>query len=269
MDCKKALQDSGGDIEKAVEYLRKRGIAVAAKKASRIAAEGIIADLSTDDGGFHALVEVNCETDFVAKTDDFQKYAASAAKLVLNEKPRDLDALMNLKLSGKRVLDFQNELVAKIGENIRIRRFETLARGAKEKIAKYIHPGSKIASLVLFSDPADRLSDQLAREVAMHVAAMNPQFIGKEDVPEDYISKEKEIFAEQMAGEKKPPEIMEKIIFGKLAKHLSEVCLEDQIFVKDPEGKNSIKKTLQKVDSGIKIKKFIRLQVGEGIEGKK
>lgn len=268
MDCKKALESSGGDIEGAVEYLRKKGLATAAKKASRIAAEGLIASAASRDGKVHALVEVNCETDFVVKTDDFQKYAASVAALTLEKQPKDVEALGKLPFEGRTVSDYQTGLVAKIGENIRARRLEIVRTGGNQKIAKYVHPGSRIVALVVFEDPASKLTDEAGREIAMHTAAMNPSYVSKEEIPQAVLEKEKAIFKEQMANEKKPPEILEKIIQGKLAKQLAEVCLEDQIFVKDPDGKMSVKNVLKKIDPGIKIRSFIRLQVGEGIEKK-
>lgn len=267
MDCKKALQEADGNIDTAIDNLRKKGLAKAAKKSTRAAAEGIIADLEQD--GKYVLVEVNCETDFVVKTEDFQNYSKELAKLVFEKEPKDLDSLLALDFNGKTVNDFQTDLVARIGENIRVRRFEIRNAKENEKIGKYIHAGSKIGTLVIYEDPNNKLEGQLAKEIAMHAAAMNPMYTNKEAVPEAHLAKEKEIFMEQMANEKKPPEILEKIIQGKVVKHLNEICFEDQVFVKDPDGKTSIKNTLKKVDAGIKIKDFVRLQVGEGIEKKK
>lgn len=268
MDCKKALQEANGDVDTAVDNLRKKGLAKAAKKAGRIAAEGIIEDKMSSDGNTAVLVEVNCETDFVVKTEDFRKYSANLAEVVLKEEPADLDSLLGLKIDGKLIKDFQTDLVAKIGENIHVRRFDVMKSAKAEKIGVYIHAGSKIGAMVLFDDPASKLEDQLAKEVAMHVAAMSPIYPNKDSVPESYISKEKEIIKEQISSDKKPPEILEKIMQGKLSKQLSEVCLEDQVFVKDTDGKTTVKNTLKKVDPSIKIKQFVRLQVGEGIEKK-
>lgn len=269
MDCKKALEAAGGDIEEAISNLRKKGLATAAKKAGRIAAEGTITDAASSDGNTHALVEVNCETDFVVKTDDFREFSSGVVDLVINERPADLEKLFKLKLKGKSVKDYQTELVAKIGENINVRRFEVAGPSGKEKLFKYIHPGSKIGVLVLIDDPNGKLEEQLGKEIAMHVAAMNPTYVAKEDIPQDYIEKEKEICREQTADAKKPQEILEKIVIGKLNKHLSEICLEDQIFVKAEDGKTSVRNTLKKADPAIKIRRFIRLQVGEGVEKKK
>ena len=269
MDCKKALQESNGDLEAAIDYLRKKGLATAAKKAGRVAAEGTIVVTTSGDSKSHAVVEVNCETDFVTKTEDFQNYSKEIAELIVNEKPADLDALLSCSMGGKTVKEVQTDIVAKIGENIHVRRFETIQLEGSDKVTQYVHPGSKIAVLALFDDPNGKLDEQLAREVAMHVAAMNPMYVRSEDVPTDFIEKEKEIFMEQMANEKKPPEIMEKIIQGKISKQLKEICLEDQAFVKSEDGKTSVKNTLKNVDPGIKIKSFVRLQVGEGVEKKK
>jgi len=267
MDCKRALQESDGDLDAAVDCLRKKGLATAAKKAGRVAAEGTI--VVATSGNVHALVDVNCETDFVTKTEDFQNYSKEIADVVVSEKPADLDALLTCSMRGKTAKDVQTDIVAKIGENIHVRRFEIVEVGGSDKITQYVHPGSKIAVLALFDDPNGKLDDQLAREIAMHVAAMNPMYVRGEDVPADFIEKEKEIFMEQMANEKKPPEIMEKIIQGKVAKQLKDICLEDQAFVKSEDGKTSVKNTLKNVDPGIKIKSFVRLQVGEGVEKKK
>jgi len=267
MDCKRALQESDGDLDAAVDCLRKKGLATAAKKAGRVAAEGTI--VVATSGNVHALVDVNCETDFVTKTEDFQNYSKEIADVVVSEKPADLDALLTCSMRGKTAKDVQTDIVAKIGENIHVRRFEIVEVGGSDKITQYVHPGSKIAVLALFDDPNGKLDDQLAREIAMRVAAMNPMYVRGEDVPADFIEKEKEIFMEQMANEKKPPEIMEKIIQGKVAKQLKDICLEDQAFVKSEDGKTSVKNTLKNVDPGIKIKSFVRLQVGEGVEKKK
>ena len=268
MDCKRALQEANGNIDEAIDFLRKKGLATAAKKAGRAAAEGVISDKTVNDN-FHVLVDVNCETDFVTKTDDFKKFAEDITNIITEKTPGSIDELMKLEFNGKKVEDYQTEIVSRIGENICTRRFEMMKAEENEKVAKYIHAGSKIGVLVKFEDPNKKLEDQLAREIAMHVAAMSPSYVRKEDVPEDYLNKEKDIFKEQMASEKKPPEMLEKIILGKINKHLNEICLEDQVFVKDTEGKSPIKNILKKVDPALKIKEFVRFQVGEGVEKKK
>lgn len=267
MDCKKALGEAAGDMEKAGELLRKWGIATAAKKAGRVAADGTIGSYFANDGKLGVLVEVNCETDFVVKTPDFQNYVKTLTDIVRDKNPGDLDALFGINCQGTTIRDLETNLVAKIREKLGVRRFVRWdVGGATTKIAQYIHAGGKIGVMVGFKDPSSKLGDAQAREVAMHIAAMNPLFVGKEDVPQAVLAKEKEILLSQMAKENKPPEIMEKIMTGKLSKYYAEVCLEDQIFVRDPEGKLTVGKALSKIDPGIKVEKFVRLQVGEGIE---
>jgi elongation factor Ts len=210
------------------------------------------------------MVEVNCETDFVCKTDEFQKYVKDVAGLVANTKPADLEALLGLNLNGKKIADIQTEMVARIGENIGIRRFVNKKFDGKTvKASLYIHAGSKIGVTVLFEDPSDKLTEIAAKDVAMHIAAMNPSYVRKGDISEAIIAKEKEVFTAQMANEKKPPEILAKIVEGKVSKYLSEICLDDQIFVRDPAGKQTVSQMLKTVDSAIKVKEFVRYQVGE------
>ncbi len=269
MDCKKALGEAAGDMEKANELLRKWGIATAAKKQGRTAADGTIGSYFAGDGKVGVLVEVNCETDFVVKTPDFQDYVKTLTEIVREKNPKDLDALLGINHQGTAIRELETNLVAKIREKLGVRRFVRWeADGKTTKIAQYIHAGSKIGVMVSFNDPASKLTDAQAREVAMHIAAMSPHFVRKEEVPQTVLTKEKEILMAQMAKENKPPEIMEKIVTGKLSKYYSEVCLEDQIFVRDPEGKLTVGKALSKIDPGIKVDKFVRFQVGEGIEKK-
>jgi elongation factor Ts len=168
------------------------------------------------------------------------------------------------------VRDLETELVGKIGEKLGARRFVRWSvDGSQNKLAQYIHAGNKIGVMVEFADPAGKLGNAKAREVAMHVAAMHPRWVSKEDIPESVIAKEREIVLHQMADQKKPQEILEKIADGKLNKFYSEVCLDNQVFVCDPEGKNTVSKALSTIDNGIKVKRFVRLQVGEGVEQKK
>lgn len=261
MDCKRALSDSGGDMEKAIDSLRKAGLAKAAKKASRSASEGLVC-LKIDNDVI-TMVEVNCETDFVCKTDDFQSFVKNVTNHVSATKPADMDALLASQMNGKKLNDLQTELVAKIGENLGIRRFAIKKAGAGIKVNNYVHAGSKIGVVALFEDPNNKLTDAAAKDVAMHVAAMNPQFVRRGDVPEDVIAREKEVFKGQMANEKKPPQVLEKIIEGKLNKYLSEICLEDQIFIRDAQGKQSVGNMLKALDPAIKIKEVVRFQVGE------
>ncbi|MFA4875181.1 MAG: translation elongation factor Ts [bacterium] len=268
MDCKSALAEAQGDMNTAVEVLRKKGIATAAKKAGRTAADGLVGSVLSKDGRLGVLIEVNCETDFVTKTEDFQHFVTRVAEVVRDSNPGTLDDLMTAKAGGQTVQEVQTALVAKIGENLGVRRFSRVEAGNGKKLSRYIHAGSKIGVLVTFNDPSAKLDDTTAREVAMHVAAMHPQYVRRDDVPESVLAKEREIMLAQMADTKKPPEILEKIVNGKMGKLFTEICLEDQIFVRDPDGKSSVGAWLKKIDQGIALDGFVRLQVGEGIEKK-
>ena len=264
LDCQNALKESGGNMEKAVDFLRKKGLAAAAKKASRSAKEGMLGFYSDSKGNEQALVEVNCETDFVVKTEDFQNFVKKLTNQIVAQKPNDLNAAFEIKMDGRSVRDTLTDLVGKIGENIQFRRFVNWkTNGSAEKITSYLHAGNKIGVLVRFEN-ATALKVESGRDVAMHIAAMSPQFVSKEQVGSDTIEKEKEIYRAQMKDEKKPAAIMEKILEGKIKKHLADVCLEDQNFVKDPEGKKSVKEWLTAQAPGAKIKEFVRLEVGEG-----
>jgi len=268
MDCKSALAEAGGDIDAAVELLRKKGVATAAKRAGRTAADGLIGYCVSGDAKLGVLVEVNCETDFVTKTDDFQGFVNRVAEVVRDANPNGLDELMETKVDGTTVKEIQMALVAKIGEKLGVRRFARVEAGSNGKVAQYIHAGSKIGVIVKYEDPNDKLEESTAREVAMHVAAMHPQYVRRDDVPESVIAKEKEIMLAQMAETKKPPEIMAKIVTGKMGKVFTEICLEEQVYVRDPDGKSSVGKWLKRIDDGIRIDSFVRLQVGEGVEKK-
>jgi elongation factor Ts len=268
MDCKKALTEAKGDIEAAIEVLRKKGISTAAKKAGRTAADGLIGSFMSRDSKLAVLVEVNCETDFVTKTEDFQNFVSTVTNLVRDLNPTSLDQLLSAPFGKSTVKDAQTALVAKIGENLGVRRFARVKVEGGGKLATYVHAGSKIGVIVAFEDSSDKLAGITAREIAMHVAAMSPRYLRRDDVPESVIEKEKEIMLAQMANLKKPPEIMEKIVDGKIGKVFTEICLEDQIYVRDPEGKATVGQWLGKIDKSIKIKSFERLQVGEGIEKK-
>ena len=269
MDCKKALTEANGNMETATEVLRKRGIAVAAKKAGRVAADGTIGYYFSDDAKLGVLVEINCETDFVTKTPDFQNYVVLITDIIKSQKPNDMEGLMSLPHNGSELKNMETDLVAKIGEKLGTRRFVRWeAEDNKTKLSQYIHAGNKIGVMVEFSDPSGKLTDKTAKEVAMHVAAMSPQYVKKDDIPESVIAKEREIFISQMVDQKKPKEILEKIAEGKLNKFYSEACLDNQLFVCDPNGKASVKDALKAIDKDIEINKFVRIQVGEGIEKK-
>jgi len=257
MECKKALVETNGDLDAAIEVLRKSGLAQADKKASRIAAEGKIA-LAIADGGKEAvMVEVNCETDFVAKDASFIAFADAVANNALNDKPADVDALMATSIDGASVEQARQALVSKIGENIKVRRF--VRESTDGTLGAYIH-GGKIGVLVSVSGG----NEELARDLAMHVAALNPEYVSADDVPADVIAHEKEILIAQAEGSGKPAEIVEKMVTGRLRKHLSGITLLGQPFVKD--GDVTVAKLLQQ--NSASVNGFDRLAVGEGIEKK-
>ena len=268
MDCKKALAESQGDMEKAVDFLRKAGMASAAKKAGRLASEGLVEIVR--EGNVAAMVEVNCETDFVGKTEDFQNFLKQLTQEVAQHKPADLEALLkhNFQSQGKPVEVVVQEMVGKIGENISVRRFSLLQAGQGEQFGAYLHMGNKIGAIVKAKGDPAKLKEEALKDVAMHVAAAIPRYVRKEQIPAEEKAKEKEIYLAQMKDSGKPAEILEKIVEGKLAKYAADVCLEDQIFIKDPTGKKSVSKYLQEIDPSAKIVEFVRYQVGEGLAKK-
>lgn len=254
MDCKKALQAADGDIEKAIEDLRKESGLKAAKKAGRTAAEGLVLTRISDDGSYGVMVEVNTETDFAAKDDNFTDFAGFVLDTVFSKKETDIDALLAAGLEQTR-----QELVQKIGENITVRRAAMIeAEGAT--VGAYVHSNNKIAVLVALRGG----DEELARDVAMHVAAVNPMVVSAEDVPADVLAKESEIYTAQAAESGKPADIVEKMVSGRLRKYVEEVSLTEQAFVKDPDVK--VGKLVK--DAGAEIIGFIRYEVGEGIEKK-
>ncbi len=261
MECKRALTEASGDIEASIETMRKSGLAKADKKAGRIAAEGIVALKASDDNKTAALVEVNCETDFVSKGEDFQAFAKAVAACVLNNRPADLGSLMELPISdngGASVEIGRRELIAKIGENVNVRRFR-LMESQGGTLGIYLH-GTRIGVLVDLAGG----DAELAKDIAMHVAASRPACIAAEDVSPELLEKERRIFAAQAAESGKPENIIEKMVTGRLQKFLKEVTLLGQPFVKDPE--ISVKKLL--AGKGAKVLGFERIEVGEGIEKK-
>ena len=257
MECKRALVETGGDIEAAVEHMRKQGLAKADKKAGRIAAEGLVVIASTPDHKTAAIIEVNCETDFVAGGDDFRNFAQAVGDLVLARRPADMDALLALPLGTSSVEETRRTLIAKIGENIGVRRFEIL--NSAGMVGSYVH-GTRIGVLVAIEGG----DEGLARDLAMHVAASRPQYVDESQIPGDFLAKEREILIEQAKGEGKPAEIVAKMVEGRLRKQLAEITLVGQPFIKDPDTK--VGKLLG--DHGATVKGFIRFEVGEGIEKK-
>ena len=258
MECKKALVETDGDIEAAIELMRKSGAAKAEKKAGRTAAEGIIAFKSSDDGKKAVMVEVNCETDFVTKGDDFQNFAAEVAQLALDNMPADIDALLGLTMaSGDTVAEATKNLIAKIGENINVRR--VVCKTTDGVLGSYLH-GGRIGVLVELQGG----DEALAKDIAMHVAASNPACVSEDDVDPALIEKEKEIFTAQAAESDKPPEIVEKMVGGRIKKFLKEITLTGQPFVKNPD--QTVEQLLK--EAGATVTGFERLEVGEGIEKK-
>jgi len=262
MECKKALVEANGDLAKAEELLRIRLGNKASKASSRTAAEGVVAISVTGDGRTGAIVEVNCETDFVAKNDDFLGFAKSLADLVLKKNPSDVTALSGLPLGGSTVEQTRTALVGKIGENLSIRRFTRIE--AKGRLSQYVHGGAKVGVLVDFAGG----DEQLGKDVAMHVAGHNPRPIAlsKEQVPADLIKKERDIAAAKAAESGKPADIVAKMVEGSVQKFLKEVTLLGQPFVKDPTGKQTIEALLKSKSASVAA--FALYVVGEGIEKK-
>ena len=260
MECKKALTETDGDMEAAVQLLRTSGAAKADKKAGRVAAEGVVSIYISDDKKLGVIVEVNSETDFVAKGEDFQRFAADIAEAVAATNPADIDALNATKLaSGETVDETRRALIAKLGENITVRRFERVEATGDAEISSYQH-GLKIGVLVSSAGG----NENLGKDLAMHVAALKPLCISTDEVPADAVEKEKEVFSAQAAESGKPPEIIEKMIMGRINKFLNEVALHGQDFVKDPA--MTIGKLLKAENAS--VVSFTRVEVGEGIEKK-
>jgi elongation factor Ts len=255
MECKKALVETKGDLDAAAELMRKTGLAKADKKATRVAAEGTVA--IERSGSDATLVEVNCETDFVARSDEFQGFARDVAVAALKAAPSSLEELLLASHGGSTLDERRRALIAKIGENIAVRRFVRVS--SPGPLGTYIH-GTRIGSVVALQGG----DDALARDIAMHVAAVNPAYIDAGDVPADQLDKEREILTEQTRGEKKPPDIIAKMVEGRLRKYLAEITLMGQPFVKDED--TTVEKLVKK--AGAKVLMFARYEVGAGIEKK-
>ncbi|MBM29040.1 MAG: elongation factor Ts [Halieaceae bacterium] len=255
LECKKALSEADGDIDAAIEALRKSSGMKAAKKAGRTAADGVVAIQTADDGSFAAMVEVNSETDFVARDENFLGFVQSVVGKAFGERIADVEAL-----AAGETEDARQALVQKIGENISVRRVVT-HEASDGVVGGYVHGNNRIAVLVSLKGG----SDELARDVAMHVAAVNPQVVSPDDMPAEQVAKEREIYAAQAQDSGKPPEIVEKMIDGRIRKFLSENSLTEQAFVKDPD------MTVGKLVSaaGAEVLGFTRFEVGEGIEVEK
>ena len=262
MEAKKALEETGGDFEKAVDLLRKKGLSAAAKKAARVAAEGMIASAIQAGGKTGVMIEVNSETDFVAKNDDFQRFAKELAELVAAKKPADVASLSQLSIGNDTVEARRNVLIQKIGENISIRRF--VCYETSGQIAIYLH-GTRIGVMVDYTGG----DEQLGKDMAMHIAAANPQFLNRETVPTDVLARERAVYEAQAKESGKPVAIIGKMVEGKLEKFYSDACLMDQVYIKDPDGKLKIRDCLKKAGGNVVLNRFVRYQLGEGIEKKK
>lgn len=250
MECKKALVESDGDIEKAIEEMRKSSGMKAAKKAGRTAADGVVAIRIAEDGSYGVIAEVNSETDFVARDENFLGFVNNVVEQAFSQKQQDVQALLDGGLEETR-----QALVQKIGENINVRRIELVEAPL---VGGYVHGNNRIAVLVALSGG----SDEVAKDVAMHVAAVNPQVVSPEDMPQELVAKEKEIYAAQARESGKPEEIIEKMIGGRMKKFLAENSLIEQPFVKDPD--TTVGKLVKA--AGAEVKQFVRFEVGEGIE---
>ena len=259
LDCKKALEEAQGDMAKAVDWLREKGISKAAKKESRIAAEGLSEIIV--NGNKAVILEVNSETDFVAKNDEFKKFIDIVGNAIVNSDVTTMEEALELSTSEGKISEYLVNLVAKIGEKISFRRFELVTKSDDEVFGTYSHMGGKISVLTLLSGA----NSEVARDVSMHAAAMRPGYITSNEVPEDVIEHEKGIIKEQAINEGKPAEIAEKMVNGRINKFFKEICLVEQPFVKDPD----VTVGAYVKNNGGEIKTMVRYEVGEGIEKRK
>ena len=272
MDCKKALTSSNGDMAAAIDFLREKGLAAATKKSSRVAAEGLAMAYTNDEGTVGVAIEVNSETDFVAKNTDFQSFVKLCGETVIEKNPQSVEELLKLKTEdGKTIEEILQEKILTIGENIKIRRFKRF----EGVVAGYIHAAGKIGVLVDFDVENKEVTNtdtfkSFAKDVAMQIAAINPLYLVPEEIPADVIAHERKILKEQIVGDGKPENIAEKIVEGRIGKYYKEVCLMNQAFVKD--GNLNIEQYTQNISkelgTNIKIVSFVRFEKGEGIEKK-
>ncbi|WP_261132877.1 translation elongation factor Ts [Bacillus sp. Marseille-Q3570] len=259
MDCKKALTENDGDMDKAIDWLREKGISKAAKKADRIAAEGLT-HIATK-GNEAAIVEVNSETDFVAKNDSFKNLIQEIADHLLEAKPSSVEDALKQTMTGQSipVEEYINNAIAKIGEKISLRRFAILQKEENDAFGAYLHMGGRIGVLSVVGGTTD---EDLAKDISMHVAAVNPRYVNREQVSEEEVAREKEVLTQQALNEGKPEKIVEKMVAGRINKFFEEICLVDQGFVKDPDQK--VGKYVE--SKGGTVKGFVRYEVGEGME---
>jgi len=272
MDCKKALVQAEGDMEKAIEILREKGLAAAAKKAGRVAAEGVVETYITEDGKVGAVVEVNCETDFVGKNEDFVNLAKNLAKQAALSSAKTVEEILEEKYiadESMTVREAITSLIAKLGENMTFRRFErfNVENGV---IMDYIHGGGRIAVMVQVEGANNEVAKEVAKELALQIAAANPLYLVKEDVPQEVIDKEKEIYRQQALNEGKPEKVVEKMVEGRLQKYFKEVCLLEQLWIRDQDKtiRKYVEEKSKEANAELVVKKFVRFEKGEGIEKK-
>ena len=278
LDCKKALAETDGDMEKAVEYLREKGLAASEKKAGRIASEGVCLSYLNDDKSVGVVVEVNSETDFVAKNPVFREYVLQVAEHIANSQAADVEALLAEAWkfdTSMTVAEALSSKVAVIGENLKIRRFEKYAKEGNGTIVSYIHGGGRIGVMIeIACDNVTDAVEEMGKNVAMQIAALNPQFICVDDVPAEFVAKEKEILTQQAMNDpknaSKPANIIEKMIDGRLNKEMKDICLVEQPYVKDGDltVKKYIESVAKEVGAPITIKRMVRFETGEGLEKK-
>lgn len=268
MDCKKALTESNGDFDKAVEYLREKGLAAAAKKAGRIAAEGLVLSMVDEAKKVGVVLEVNAETDFVAKNASFVAFVNDVAKTIINENPSTVEELMGKKCAGsdRTVEEELRDKILTIGENIKIRRFERL----EGDLISYVHGDGRIGVMVKFKTDVftNEKFNEFGKDIAMQIAAVTPEYLNEAAVPAERVAKEKEILTAQAMNEGKPANIAEKMVVGRLKKFFKEICLVDQIFVKDNEKTiaDYVAASAKEMGGSIEIESFIRFEKGEGLE---
>ncbi len=266
MDCKKALTEADGDMDAAIDFLREQGLAKAAKKSGRIAAEGVAYAATNEDGTVGVVIEVNAETDFVAKNDEFKAFVKTCADAVMEQNPADVDALLACSANGSTIAELLQEKIQTIGENIKIRRFVRY----EGSVITYVHAAGRIGVMVKFDTDLSAKDEfkVYAKDIAMQVAAANPLYLDEKSVPADVIEHEKKILTEQVINEGKPAQIAEKIVMGKIGKYYKENCLVDQLFVKDGDYtvKSYTAKVAKDLGGSIEIVDFARFEKGEGLE---
>ncbi len=266
MECKKALEENAGDLEKSIVWLRERGMSRAAKKEGRVTAEGIVEVFVAPSKDSGVLVEVNCETDFVSKNEDFQKFTRELAALALKTKASNISELETQKLGAETVKERLAGLIARIGENMQIRRVQVVST-SNGVVTGYSHMGGKIGTLVALEGATGADVEELGKDLAMHVAAAGPRYLLNSEVDTTELELEKEIARKKLLEEGKKPEMIDKILVGQMNKFYKEVCFVEQAFIKDPSV--SVSKHVENAKKGVKITSFARFQLGEGIEKKK